>query len=99
MSRRKLSDDEVQAALTTLPSWQLRAGKLYRKLEFPSFVEAFAFMTGLGLAAQASDHHPELHNVYNRVELELCTHDVAGITELDLALARIADKLALGLQR
>lgn len=94
MSVSKLSDVEIEAALTALPGWSLAAGKLHRELVFADFVEAFAFMTACALHAEARQHHPEWSNVWNRVVVDLTTHDVGGISELDLALARTMNALA-----
>ena len=90
---RRLSDDEIRAGLGALPEWQLVNGKLHREIRFKSFVEAFGFMTSLALVAEAKNHHPEWSNVYNRVLIDLTTHDAGGITELDLQLAAAADAL------
>lgn len=65
--------------------------KTYR---FKSFVEAFGFMTRAAFWAEKLNHHPEWSNVYNRVSVVLTTHDVNGLTELDLRLARKMDDLA-----
>ncbi len=73
------------------PDWDLVSGKLHRELNFPSFVDAFAFMTAIAIHAEKADHHPEWSNVYNRVVIDLVTHDANGITEQDLALATTID--------
>jgi 4a-hydroxytetrahydrobiopterin dehydratase len=90
---RRLSDEEIRAGLGALPEWQLLNGKLHREIRFTSFVEAFGFMTSLALVAEAKNHHPEWSNVYNRVVIDLTTHDAGGITELDLQLAAAAEGL------
>lgn len=69
------------------------AGKLQREFLFEDFVEAFGFMSRVALIAESMDHHPDLHNVYNRVTLQLHTHDVGGISELDFELAARIDRL------
>jgi 4a-hydroxytetrahydrobiopterin dehydratase len=76
-----------------LPSWQLVAGKLHRDLVFADFVEAFAFMTKVALVAEAMDHHPEWSNVWNRVSIDLITHDTGGLSHLDVQLAQRIDGL------
>lgn len=91
----KLDDQAVRTALAALPGWTLSdAGKLHRELRFPDFVRAFSFMSAVALVAEAMDHHPEWSNVYNRVVIDLVTHDAKGITALDLELARRVDELA-----
>lgn len=95
MSRpAKLSHDEVETRLDEAPGWSFTGGKLRRELTFGDFVEAFGFMSSLALIAEKMDHHPEWQNVYNRVTIELQTHDAGGITDLDFELAKAANRLA-----
>ena len=61
---------------------------------FGSFREAWGFMTEVALLAEKMDHRPEWFNVGNRVEIILSTHDVEGLTDLDIALARAIDEIA-----
>lgn len=84
---KKLADDQVQSKLERLAGWSLADGKLRREFKFRSFVEAFGFMASAALEAEKMNHHPEWSNVYNRVTVELVTHDAKGITELDFRLA------------
>ena len=93
MSRAKLTDAQVEEQLRALPSWSLRADKLYRELSFPNFVKAFGFMSSVALVAERMDHHPEWSNVYGRVVIELTTHDAGGVTERDFELAREIEAL------
>ena len=91
----KLATGDVAAALVDLhPDWHLVSGKLRRELAFANFAAAFGFMAQIAIHAEALDHHPEWSNVYNRVDVDLVTHDAAGITELDFALARKIDDAA-----
>jgi 4a-hydroxytetrahydrobiopterin dehydratase len=90
----KLGDADVTQRLAALPGWTLKAGKLHRELAFADFTQAFAFMTDVAREADALDHHPEWFNVYNRVVIDLATHDASGITTLDFELARRAEDLA-----
>jgi len=69
-------------------------GKLHRELRFADFSAAFGFMTRVALAAEKADHHPEWSNVWNRVTIDLTTHDAGGITANDVALAQHINKLA-----
>ncbi len=87
----------VQAALDELDGWSLRDGKLHRSFRFADFRTAFAFMTRAAFAAEAMDHHPDWSNVYDRVDVDLVTHDAGAITELDVELARRMQEAALGL--
>ncbi|HXA97676.1 MAG TPA: 4a-hydroxytetrahydrobiopterin dehydratase [Candidatus Dormibacteraeota bacterium] len=90
----KLTSPEVSQRLAALPGWVVKDGKLHRELTFPDFVQAFAFMGDVAREAEALQHHPEWFNVYNRVVIDLTTHDAAGITSLDFELARRAEDLA-----
>ena len=88
MALMKLSPDEINSKLTTLPKWQCQDGKLQREFSFVDFVEAFGFMARVALLAETAGHHPEWFNVYNRVQIALATHDVNGISQSDFDLAR-----------
>ncbi len=93
MDNDRLEDDAVQAGLAELAGWELRDGKLHRDCVFSSFVEAFGFMSSVALLAEAMNHHPEWSNVYNRVAIDLTTHDAGGITGKDFALAEKINRL------
>ncbi|NIL97108.1 MAG: 4a-hydroxytetrahydrobiopterin dehydratase [Planctomycetales bacterium] len=97
VSREPLDDAQIAAALEQLPSWQLVAGKLHRDFKFADFVSAFGFMTQVAIVAEAMDHHPEWSNVYSRVSVDLTTHDVGGLTQLDVQLAMRMNAIAAGL--
>ncbi len=88
MPRVKLSDSEIAQQLPKIPGWSHRSQRLYRQFLFRDFKEAFKFMTAVAVEAEALDHHPDWKNVYNRVEVELNTHDLGGISALDFDLAQ-----------
>ena len=88
----KLADADVQHRLAELPGWTLEDGALHREIEFADFSEAWGFMSRVALEAERLGHHPDWCNSYNRVILQLATHDAGGITELDFALARYVEK-------
>lgn len=94
MARQKLSEQEVQAALSSRPGWTVVNGKLHREYKFNDFVQAFGFMTRVALVAEQMNHHPEWFNVYATVRIDLSTHDVGGISQLDFTLAEKMDALA-----
>ena len=83
-------------ALAQLPAWRAVEGReaITRTFVFKDFAAAFAFMTHAALVAEKLDHHPEWRNVYGRVEVVLATHDVGGLTALDVRLARVMDAAA-----
>ena len=89
----RLTDAERADALSQLPSWSLVPEReaITRTLVFKDFREAFAFMTRVALLAEKINHHPEWFNVWNRVEVTLATHDVDGLSELDVKMARAID--------
>lgn len=89
-----LTADQLDQALNQLSGWSVKAEKLHREYKFASFVEAFGFMTSVALVAETLGHHPEWFNVYNRVTIDLTTHDSGGITQLDVDLAKRANELA-----
>lgn len=90
---RRLTDDEVASAVAKLDEWELRDGKLHREFVFSDFVEAIGFIDRVAVWADTWDHHPEWSNVYNRVSIELSTHDVGGISALDFQLAHKMNEL------
>jgi 4a-hydroxytetrahydrobiopterin dehydratase len=89
-----LSLAELEQQLLQLSGWELSNGKLYRRFQFRDFVEAFGFMSQMALVSEKLGHHPEWFNVYNRVSVELVTHDAAGITALDMTWATQANQIA-----
>ena len=89
-----LTAQEIDEALARLEGWKIVEGKLHRELRFGSFVDAFGFMTSVAIVAESMNHHPEWQNVYNRVTIDLTTHDAGGISQRDIALAERIDQLA-----
>lgn len=67
---------------------------LQRTFTFRNFREAFGFMTEVALVAEGTNHHPEWGNVYNRITVQLTTHDAGGITQKDFDLAHQMDLIA-----
>jgi 4a-hydroxytetrahydrobiopterin dehydratase len=94
MKAPKLTDKEIAAAIAQLPGWSVVNAKLHREYKFPDFIHAFGFMATCATAIQAMDHHPEWSNVYNRVTVDLMTHDSGGITQKDVDLAKLLEGFA-----
>lgn len=95
MARKKLTDAELTDLLEALPDWQVVDGKLQRSYKFGSFAEAIGWMVSAGVEADKMDHHPEWSNVYNRVQVNLVTHDLGNaISNLDAELAHKMESLA-----
>ena len=90
---RKLSASEISERLGSLDGWTVDGDRLYRSLTFPDFSSAFGFMTTVALIAEKIDHHPDWHNIYNRVDIYLTTHDCGGISERDFDLAARIDQI------
>src|SRR5262245_60414460 len=88
-----LSQAELTSAAQKLRRFRVQDGKLQCELKFGSFVAAFGFLSSLALIAERMNHHPEIYNVYNRVNLTLWTHDANGLTTLDFQLAEAAERL------
>ena len=93
MGLAKLSDDQIKEKLKELQGWQLVNRKLHKEFQFKDFNQAFGFMTRAALHAEKMDHHPEWFNVYNKLKVDLMTHDAGGITENDVKLAKILNSL------
>ena len=93
MAAVPLSPSEIDQLPQQLPGWSLVEGKLHREIRFADFNEAFGFMARVALIAEAMNHHPEWSNVWNRVVIELTTHDTGGLSNLDLQLAQRIDAL------
>lgn len=89
-----LNDDAIRSALESLPAWSIENGKLHRSMTFGGFPEALAFLVRVGVEAEKRGHHPELANVYDRVTIDLTTHDADGITVKDVELAQAIDAIA-----
>ena len=93
--RRCLNDAEITDRLAGLSGWELRDGKLHKEVKFNDFTEAFSFMTAVALVAEKMDHHPNWSNVYNRVVVDLSTHDLGGISTYDFELATAIDRFTV----
>ena len=90
----RLSQEEIDEELKNLPGWSVVNDKLHREIQFDSFNQAFGFMTMAAMEIEKMNHHPEWFNVYNKLVIELTTHDAGGITKNDINLARILNSLA-----
>lgn len=90
-----LSEQQIDDALSELAGWNRKDGKLAKSFKFGSFKEAVSFMVRLALEAETMNHHPEIRNVYNRVELTLCTHEAGDkVTERDVRLAQVIERFS-----
>ena len=95
MARHPLSQEEISAAVSELPGWEMVAGKLHKTYKFPSFARAMGWMMSVAIHADKMDHHPEWCNVYNRVTVDLATHDLGNVvSNLDIDLAHKMEMMA-----
>ena len=103
MAINKLSDQERDMQLEELNSglntpWKIVDAKLHKEFLFSDFIAAFGFMSQIAMVAEKMNHHPDWLNVYNRVVVDLMTHDAGGITERDFKLAKQMETCAQKLQ-
>jgi 4a-hydroxytetrahydrobiopterin dehydratase len=94
MMPMSLSDEQIKNELKSLNGWTVKNRKLHKDFTFSDFTEAFSFMTKIALHAEKKSHHPEWFNVYNRVSIDLMTHDAGGITTNDVELAKFIESIA-----
>ncbi len=92
----RLTGTAINHALAELRGWSLVTDRdaIRRVFHFEDFNAAFGFMARVALLAEKADHHPELFNVYNRVEIVLTSHDVEGLSRRDIDLAHAIDEIA-----
>lgn len=90
-----IAQEELDAALRDLDGWGLAEDGtgIEKEFLFKGFSAAFGFISRVALAAERHNHHPELSNVYNRVIIRWTTHSKGGVTDLDLKLARICERI------
>jgi 4a-hydroxytetrahydrobiopterin dehydratase len=89
----RLSDEQIRVELVGLPGWSVVSAKLHKDFLFDDFVEAFGFMCRAAIHIEKMNHHPEWFNVYNKISVDLTTHDARGITQNDISLAKTLNSL------
>ena len=89
----RLSKSDIEKEVKELSGWSVKNDKLHKEFQFDNFNQAFGFMTRSAMEIEKMNHHPEWFNVYNRITVELTTHDAGGITNNDVNLARILNSL------
>jgi len=93
--RKPLSNDAIERTLVELPGWRFEDDRLKKTFELSSFREAISFIVRLAFEAESQNHHPELGNVYNRVDVAITTHDAGNrVTESDVALASAIERFS-----
>ncbi|MFL2787872.1 MAG: 4a-hydroxytetrahydrobiopterin dehydratase [Paracoccaceae bacterium] len=91
---KKINKREIETLIDTGWIFMSERAAVSKTYKFKSFNEAFAFMTGVSLYAEKLNHHPEWFNVYSRVDVVLTTHDLGGLSQLDVKLAKHMDSLS-----
>lgn len=91
MSVKRLSDSAIKKRLSELEDWKLDGDAIKRSLTFETFDDAIDFINRIADHIEDADHHPEIFNVYTRVDLSLTTHDAKGLTDKDFDLAILID--------
>ena len=89
----KLTEEQIRTELSALGGWSMVNGKLHKDFVFDDFVEAFGFMCKAAIHIEKMNHHPEWFNVYNKISVDLVTHDAGGVTQNDIVLARTLNLL------
>ena len=90
-----LTNEKIEETLAKLPGWTFAEDKLSREYRFANFTEAMGFINEMAFACEKANHHPELFNVYSRVEIGLTTHDAGDkVTQKDVDLAAELEKIA-----
>lgn len=96
--RAKLTGSDRSEKLADLiaADWKEVEGRdaIQKQFMFKNFNQAFGFMTRVALKAEKMDHHPEWFNVYNKVDVTLSTHDVGGVSDFDITLAKFMETVA-----
>ena len=87
------SEEAIQIVLKDLKGWRFIDNKLEKRFNFLDFSQALSFMVRVGLLAEKNNHHPEFFNVYNKVIIRLTTHDKDGVTDKDIDLAVLIEKI------
>ncbi|WP_017932687.1 4a-hydroxytetrahydrobiopterin dehydratase [Robiginitomaculum antarcticum] len=85
---------DPKTVVNDLDGWTGGDDFITRIFKFEDFVSAFGFMTQIAIHAEKMNHHPEWFNVYNRVDVTLTTHDAGGVTEKDIKLAELMNKIS-----
>ncbi len=89
----KLSDSQLSEALKKLPKWTRQGAAIERVFEFPTFMAGIDFVNKVARTAEEAQHHPDITINYNKVAMQLVSHDSGGVTERDVKMAEKIDQL------
>jgi 4a-hydroxytetrahydrobiopterin dehydratase len=93
MARKRLSEQEIENALTNLNDWQVKDKNLFKRFEFSNFAEALDFVNRAGAIAEKLDHHPDITFGWGYAKFSITTHDTGGLTHNDFDLAQELENL------
>ena len=88
-----LEQNQLDYFIEKNPSWEIDNKTIKKEFKFNNFIDAFGFMSKVAILSEKMDHHPDWQNTYNKVKINLTTHDKGGITNNDINLAESIDKL------
>ncbi len=88
-----LDKNQLDCFIEKNPSWIIDDKMIKKEFRFDNFIDAFGFMSKVAILSEKMDHHPDWQNTYNKVKINLTTHDKGGITNNDIKLATSIDKL------
>ena len=88
-----IEKNQIDYFIEKNPSWVIDDKTIKREFKFDNFIDAFSFITKVALLSEKMDHHPSWQNTYNKVTIELTTHDLGGISTNDIKLAASIDEL------
>jgi 4a-hydroxytetrahydrobiopterin dehydratase len=94
MARKKLSEEEIENALTDLSGWRTENAQLKKRFSFGNFADALAFVNRVGEIAETRDHHPDITFGWGYAEFSITTHDTGGLTQNDFDLANEINSIA-----
>ena len=93
MARKKLSETEIETALSGLNDWKIEGVNLKKRFKFADFAESLAFINKVGAIAESLDHHPDITFGWGYAEFAITTHDTGGLTQNDFDLAKAIESL------
>ena len=88
-----LEEAKINELLKEIPAWTLKEGHVYKKFKFKNFAEAMKFVNYVANIAEQEQHHPDFCVHYNKVEIEIWTHSIGGLSENDFILAAKIDEI------
>ena len=88
-----IKQSQLDSFIEKNPSWAIDNKTIKKEFKFDDFIDAFGFMSKVAILSEKMDHHPDWQNTYNKVKINLTTHDKGGITTNDIKLAESIDRL------